>query len=218
MDGSLLLNPTWSCYTSGGFSSPHTLYLQTWIRLTPRFTTDCIKKMEGDVKVPHTCVLLNGHGGSNSYGCKVKLDFIHILLLFNIFICVLLFLSQPQSENSCTFCPSVRPPPNMCSDFSEYHKKEGCCSPYSSNLSIYANSIGIYNLISTDCLWNTDFTDSLFSMCLGVRLCTPNFGVCERWRLWGRRWRCHIFVRWAQRLEEGKMSGVHECGSKKTMT
>lgn len=51
--------------------------------------------MEGDVKVPHTCVLLNGHGGSNSYGCKVKLDFIHILLLFNIFICVLLFLSQP---------------------------------------------------------------------------------------------------------------------------
>lgn len=98
-------------------------------------------------------------------------------------------------------------------------KKEGCCSPYSSNLSIYANSIGIYNLISTDCLWNTDFTDSLFSMRLGVRLCThPNFGVCERWRLWGRRWRCHIFVRWAQRLEEGKMSGVHECGSKKTMT
>lgn len=147
MDGSLLLNPT-----SGGFSSPHTLYLQTWIRLTPRFTTDCIKKMEGDVKVPHTCVLLNGHGGSSSYGCKVKLDFIHILLLFNIFICVLLFLSQPQSENSCTFCPSVTPPPNMCSDFSEYHKKEGCCSPYSSNLSIYANSIGIYNLISTDCL------------------------------------------------------------------
>lgn len=64
--------------------------------------------MEGDVKVPHTCVLLNGHRGSNSYGCKVKLDFIHILLLFNIFICVLLFLSQPQSENSCTFCSSVR--------------------------------------------------------------------------------------------------------------
>lgn len=140
----------------------------------------------------------------------------YFFLTFSFVSCC---FSHSQSENSCTFCPSVTPPPNMCSDFSEYHKKEGCCSPYSSNLSIYANSIGIYNLISTDCLWNTDFTDSLFSMRLGVRLCIhPNFGVCERWRLWGRRWRCHIFVQWAQRLEEGKMSGVHECGSKKTMT
>lgn len=139
----------------GGFLlSTHTLFADLDQVNTP-FYHRLYKKMEGDVKVPHTCVLLNGHGGSDSYGCKVKLDFIHILLLFNIFICVLLFLSQPQSENSCTFSPSVRDHHPTCSDFSEYHKKEGRCNPYSSNLSIYTNSIGIYNLInliSTDCL------------------------------------------------------------------